>query len=486
MWRPNPLRTRRCGGLTHRSINYERIGILHMEEGWDVRYCAARCPRCRKLMDLFANLTESLSLSEMWPHLLAKDLAHPERGLLPWQPTDLISRVTSLSFGVWFFLIVLWVVSLLPEISFYSHQPVFDSTRFIRETLPPLLLRGVIVGSMGYLLLLRRKMIALFSDIDGLGELLKINRDGLVYWSNFAVNRFTGYQKKGKKLPTNAVTLLGGFLSVLILVASWLTVRVFASGSGPLPSLLVMVTELGFWMCIAAGFGVIAWNLSVIPVYVLEGAKNIPIKDNRWDNETPTILERVRTCADRGLYVLLITAIVLSMFPLFTPPFAEVTWAIIWAQLALIICLVLIIVRVKIVTAQDKVVRSVGVLEVASIVAVYIAIRTVIGISQDNSPLLHFVGWLGITGSGNVKTYMELMVFSCLSAYLFFSLAYGKKKMVREIRIKAIRESYQPRLEEANRANDPNKEKQLLDLMERKIARPRQSEKRHAQRFWLC
>jgi hypothetical protein len=181
-------------------LNYESIGILHMEKGWDVRYCVARCPECDKLIDVFANCTKGVRLSEMWPHLLAKDL---DGRIKPWRPASTLNRLAEDHFFVLLFFVLVYMGSLTPHIIPYFRQPVFDADRFVAQTAPVCLIRGIVLIALIVLLSVRKRLIGLFRDVPALSALFDICT-GLTYWSNFAVSRFTGYQKEGRGAP-NAI-----------------------------------------------------------------------------------------------------------------------------------------------------------------------------------------------------------------------------------------------------------------------------------------
>lgn len=201
-------------------LNYESIGILHMEKGWQVLYSVARCPQCSRLIDVFANFTAGRRLADMWPHLLGKAA---NGSIAFWRPRGSFSSWSEDAFFLFLFFLVISVGSLVPELLPYFRNPVFDSERFRIETAPLCWLRGTMVVSLFLLFSLRKKLIGLFRNENALYRLFEIH-SGLAYWSNFAVNRFTGYQRANRPFTLNAVTLLGAASSVFIFTAVWLTV----------------------------------------------------------------------------------------------------------------------------------------------------------------------------------------------------------------------------------------------------------------------
>ena len=432
-------------------LNYERIGILHMEQGWQVRYCVARCPQCKMLIDVFANLTHAKSLAEMWPHLLGKSA--DGSGIKPWQPTSILSRLFGEMFFVLVFLIMLYIGSLTPQILSYSHQTIFDADRFRTETMPVFLIRGIVVISVFFLVWLRKKMIELFGS-QTLADLFDTKRELITYWANFAVCRFTGFQKEGRLFTPNAVMLLGGLSSSLLLLVTWLIIQLSTRAAAP--DIPVMLTEVAFWLVISYLFGMLAWSFSVIPVYVFRGLKNIPMKVDKvgYITEFP-LIERAGRYAVRGIYILIASAIAVSIFPVFITPFAELRAVLIWAQSALIVCFSILIIRFGIKAHTDPVKKVVGWAELITILMVFLAVRLGIGVSQTDGFLIHTIGWLGFVKIDTLRRYAELVVFSVLAAYLFYRLT--RDVMFREIQETAeknIFRWYDDKINEAMKRND--------------------------------
>lgn len=255
-------------------LNYESIGILHMEKGWQVRYCVARCPQCARLIDVFANFTPEKTLAAMWPHLLGK--SPDSNSIKPWRPKGTFSTWSEDTFFVLLFFLVIGAGSLLPDLMPYFRQPVFDSDHFRIVTAPIFWLRGTMIVSLFLLLSLRKKLIGVFRNEVALSRLFAI-QTGLAYWSNFAVSRFTGYQRENKLFTFNAVMVLGGFSSVIIFIATWMIVQLWMAPALA-PDLYATAAGLVFWLIIAYLFGIVVWNFSVVPVYVFRGMRNIPMR----------------------------------------------------------------------------------------------------------------------------------------------------------------------------------------------------------------
>jgi hypothetical protein len=419
-------------------VNYESIGILHMERGWEVYYCVARCPRCQRLIDVFANFTEGKSLSEMWPHLLAKGQSG-DGPIIPWRPSGTWNKLSEDPFFVLLFFIMVYVGSLTPDIIPYFRQPIFDVDHFLAQTAVVCLVRGIVIISLLFLLSIRRNLIGLFRNISALSKLFDIKR-GLAYWSNFAVSRFIGYQKEGG-FTVNAVKLIGGFSSVIILCVSWMSVRLGMTENYSL-DIYSTATGLIFWLVVSYVFGVIVWNLSVVPAYIFRGIRNIPMKVNADGDITGfKVIERsVRYCIS-GIVILIISAIALSVLPIFLAQLAELRWAIIWAQSALILCFSILIIRFEIKAAKDNVSKAMGATKVILIIVAFILLRYGIGLSQSDGFIIQTIGWLGIMEISAAKKYAELVVFSILAAYLFYRLA--KDMLFSEVKQAALQAELQ-------------------------------------------
>ena len=142
-------------------LNYESIGILHMEKGWQVLYSVARCPHCSRLIDVFANFAAGRRLADMWPHLLGKAA---NGSIAFWRPSGSFSSWSEDAFFLLLFFLLIYVGSLVPELMPYFRQPVFDIERFRIETAPLCWLRGTMVVSLFWLFFLRKKLIGLFRN----------------------------------------------------------------------------------------------------------------------------------------------------------------------------------------------------------------------------------------------------------------------------------------------------------------------------------
>ena len=55
-------------------LNYEKIGILRItQKNINVQYRVQRCPECESLFDIYANYTEGLPITKIWPHLFERN-----------------------------------------------------------------------------------------------------------------------------------------------------------------------------------------------------------------------------------------------------------------------------------------------------------------------------------------------------------------------------------------------------------------------------
>ena len=204
-------------------LNYEKIGILHMEPGWEVHYCVARCTKCRMLIDVFVNFTHSKKFADMWPHLLRRSPDdsrriipwQPTGRIIPWRPTDIVDRIFGQPALVFLCLLLLLVGSFAPQLMSFTVQTTSDVDRFSEQLIPTIITRSIVLVTAFVLVCLRSRIISVFSDYSW-SDLFRVKRELIAYWSNFAVCRFAGYQKEGKFATRNAVMLLGGLSSVIV------------------------------------------------------------------------------------------------------------------------------------------------------------------------------------------------------------------------------------------------------------------------------
>jgi hypothetical protein len=415
------------------SINYEKFfGILHMEEGWRVRYRVVRCPDCRMLMDIFLNLTSQRRLSDMWPHLLSES---PDGRIQPAPPSSMLNKLFGNTFFMGMFLILLYVVSFVSQIRSYSQELTFDSHRFLVETLPLILVRGIAVICLLILLSVRGSLIALFRDRQALSELFHIKDEVIGYWSNFAVSRFTGYQNEERFFTPNSVMLLGGVLSCVILGVTGVIVRFGAPVATPSPGVVAGVMEVVFWLIIAFAFGIVVWNLTVVPMYILSLMEEVPMRvDFRGRIEGVKVIRQIHRYSNAGIFVLIATVLALSILPMYVAGVAEIRWIIIWTQSALVVCFTILGIRFEIRCRDDQVERVMGATKWMVIFVLYVLVRWGVGVSQTNGWIVGLINWLGIGDARAVREHAELAVFSIMAAYLFIKLSYGRLLVIKGLR----------------------------------------------------
>ncbi len=373
-----------------------------------------------KLMDIFANFTKERPLSELWPHLLGRSNSGDPDRVESWEPTSLLSRMFRNNSFMFLFLIGLYSLSIVPYWFMYSEQYGPQVDPLLSEIWPVLSLRGAMIACLLLVLQRRNNMIEMFRNERAFSEVFKIGKKkkGLVYWMNFAVCRFTGFQKKGKLVTFNSVMVAGGGSSLLMLLVAWLLARMNVSSSGRMLDPLDVVAELMFWVPVSYIFGIVVWNLSVVPLYVFDGIKNIDMNTAGWRIQGFDYIRRVGLYCVNSILVLILCIIVLSAFPIFLPWFEEEVWAVIWAQSALVVFICLRILRFEIRPTADRLERSVKTVKLAFVVIGYACLRYVIGTSKVDGFLLEHIQLLTHDDLDSIKRYGELVIFSALAAYL--------------------------------------------------------------------
>jgi len=417
---PDELRGRwgKVGEDFFGEVSWESIGILHWERGQEIYYCVARCPDCQKLLDVFANFTEGRKLSDIWPHLLGRSSEDPHH-IKIYDPKSKLSQWFGKTGSVLAFLMLVYLGSIIPNMFPYFQQSVFLFDPFWEENSSTLLLRGMVILALFLSLLLRRRYIQLFRDEESFAILFKIRepRRGLIYWINFAVSRFVGYQKEGRLFTLTQIMVVGGLSSSIILFGAWILARTGILEASTLQNSYVMLAELVFWLIVSYIFGVIAWNMSAVPIYILKGLKKVPMHLNpQGEFRNLRVIERIGAYSALGIFILMATVIALATLPIFVPGFQEPLWVIVWAQFALIVFYSVI---AKFALASNKV-RTKAIIEVILLILAYVLLRVGIGTSQADGPIVQAVQSLGIITSTSVKPVVELLIFVVPSLYLLW------------------------------------------------------------------
>ena len=396
---PDELRGRwgKVGEDFYGEVSWESIGILHWERGQEIYYCVARCPDCQELLDVFANFTEGRKLSDIWPHLLGRSSEDPHH-IKIYEPKSKLSQWFGKKGFVLAFLMLVYLGSIIPNMVPYFQQSVFLFDRFWEENSSTLLLRGIVILALLLSLLLRRRYIQLFRDEKSLDSLFKIRepRRGLIYWINFAVSRFVGYQKEGRLISLTQIMVVGGLSSSIILFGAWILARTGILEANTSQNSYVMLAELVFWLIVSYIFGIIAWNMSAVPIYILKGLKKVPMHlDPQGQFDNLKVIERIGAYSALGIFILMVTVISLATLPIFVPGFQEPLWVIVWAQFALIFFYSVI---TKFALPSNKV-RKKAIREVIVLILAYVLLRVGIGTSQTDGPIVQAVQSLGIITS---------------------------------------------------------------------------------------
>lgn len=349
-----------------RFVNYERIGILHMENDWRIQYCVARCPNqdCQGLMDVFANFTTDHLLSEMWPHLLTRhttDIQH----------NDLLAQLFQLPRNTFFILLSLFLAFTCSITPSYFQQARFR--QFLVDNSQIIFIDILMVFSITLLFFTRNKLLQLFKDERRFSHLFKV-KTGLVYWSNFAVSRYMGY-RKNERPSINAVMVFGGLPSSIILFITWILARSGILAANISQSHYAMFAELGFWLVISYLFGKLVWTMSVMPHYVLGGIKYIPMDLTPADDfRNLDIIKEICTNSMHAIYMLVITVIVLSTLVLLWT-FPMYVWIMLWAQLTIMFWFGVIILRFFVKPAAGIITKCVEIMRIIGVIALYVFVR---------------------------------------------------------------------------------------------------------------
>lgn len=439
-------------------LSYERIGILHWEQAQKIYYCVARCTQCHELLDVFVNFTKGKTLSKIWPHLLGESDEDPE-------DPHLLSRLFKKSrlfdndlfrtnlflhdLVVLAFLILIYLVSIVPSMILYFQESVFLFNLFLEDNYATLLLRGIVIFALFLLLALRRRNIQLFRDEKSLrkfSDLFKIRRKErsklITYWLRFAVCRFVGYQKKGRLISWTQVMIIGGLSSSIILFITWLLARAGILETDSPQNSYAMFAELAFWLIVSYGYGIVGWNVSAVPIYILEGMRKVPMNlDPRlWQFDNLKIIELIGLYSGLNISILIFAIWLLGALPVFIPGFEEPLWVIVWAQFTLIFFYCVI----KKFSLPSNKIRRDAVIQTILIILVYVLFRVGIGTAQTDGLIIQAVRSLGIIPSTLIKPSIEFLAFvvpSLTLLWLLFRAMNGKfKEIKKEHKDRALRE----------------------------------------------
>lgn len=213
------------------------------------------------------------------------------------------------------------------------------------------------------------------------------------------------------------IMVVGGFSSSVILFGAWILARIGILEADTSQNSYVMLAELGFWLIVSYIFGIIAWNISAVPIYILKGLKKVPMNlDPRGKFENLKVIERIGAYSALGIFILMVTVISLATLPIFVPGFQEPLWVIAWAQFALISFYSVI---TQFAVLSNKV-RKEAIIKVILLILAYVLLRVGIGTSQADGPIVQAVQSLGIITSTSVKPVVELVIFVVPSLYLLW------------------------------------------------------------------
>ncbi len=200
-------------------LNYEKIGILRItQKNINVQYRVQRCPECESLFDIYANYTEGLPITKIWPHLFERNPDNTDTIKLyygeSW-PIWILRRLgkfaSSVFMGAIIFGLLVYCLGNLPTLFFE-----FPSNE-------KLILNGIVSIAIVFLLLIEERYVHFVENEKRFYGLLKLNKPsyGLVHWRNYILCRFVGVQD-GRQPHITQVDIISGGASVLLLFVVWI------------------------------------------------------------------------------------------------------------------------------------------------------------------------------------------------------------------------------------------------------------------------
>ena len=344
------------------SIKYDRLfGILRLDQDLKIYYCVARCPTCgagtkgqssddgkRGLIDIFINQSKKeKQLSEIWTQLFSHE-SPTETAISLFRPKNILSTLLGNPLYASIFLLLIYFASFLPDYIALLHKPSFSFGLYFAQNYSDLFLRGLIIFSLFLLILIRVKLLKLFTDKRVFSNLFQIkDPNGLVYWMNWAESRFTGYQREGKLFTFNSVIIFGGFLSSLIYISGWALYSFVILRANTSQTIYTISFDLTFWLIVSFLFGVLTWNYFEIPNYILPSLNRIPM-NTRIVPEFKVNFKHILSIgiySGLGIFVLYLSFVSLVILPFLITGFLVPQWIIFWAEFSLIVFNLLIIVR---------------------------------------------------------------------------------------------------------------------------------------------
>jgi Caspase domain len=262
----------------YKTINFDKIiGILRVNNNHLIYYKVAECPSCKYKFDVFANLTPNQKLSNIWPHLLEIDrkdinsvIEHNLKNCFL-AFIDPIKKFldNSLFFTILSLVFVLSIILIVPSFIVEKHD--FFPFSFIKS----FSLKFVGLFFIGIFIHNIYSYINIFKNVEHFTDLFKVtHKKGVIYWRNFTLCRFVGYQKTGKISITQS-ELIAAVPSIIFLLVFW-SVSKLRNGF----NVYLDIAELIFWILLIYCMSVnIHYSLSTSR-YVLTTMVAIPNKIN--------------------------------------------------------------------------------------------------------------------------------------------------------------------------------------------------------------
>lgn len=212
-----------------------------------------------------------------------------------------------------------------------------------------------------------------------------------------------------------------GVAGVVIGIGVWATIpsgafSVHQNGYTTVANLV----ELAFWLIVAYYGGICTWRFAEIPVYVLRGIKQIPLRlQTTRQFKNLALLERMGLLSTAGMLTLFITVMGLLLAETFIPALHSSWWIIIGTQIDFIVLYVLIIIALAGIPKHQLI----------PIAIIYLLLQLGFGSIQAPGPLTQmFPSLLSHPLGGNLFLYQYciLLLFGFFSSYIFY---YQTKEM---------------------------------------------------------
>lgn len=245
--------------------NWEAIGILRVPENdtkLDISYQLIQCEACGHFFDVYLNWTPDGDFEELWPHLFGRDEQQQiQRYNRVPRTFGMLNKLAEIlpSFLVATILAValLFIVSFIPRLVIaYDQAPGAVLQEFWQLSAIAFFTRltgGIVLVALLYYSHTYLQEMHTTGDFYNLFDVQK--RDHVTHWLNFTVSRVTGVQQKEHGYSITQTSVLAGYPSATILLATWLIAHLNSA-----PGSLSTLENLGLLVAlILAGYLVGVW-----------------------------------------------------------------------------------------------------------------------------------------------------------------------------------------------------------------------------------